>query len=112
MEAIVIKDKYFEILSKFVDDLQSAVDLALQRYTIELITAKIAELQEKDAGFQTKYGCNYLSFTQRIAEDEDFVAQIENTVSKLWEIDLAEWEFCYKGIEDWTQKLQNILMIS
>ena len=46
----------------------------------------------------------------RLSEDEEFVDKIESTISKTWEIDLAEWEFCYKGIEDWTGKLQNILI--
>jgi hypothetical protein len=53
---------------------------------------------------------DYLAFSQRIAEDEKFVNQIEATLDKMWEIDLADWEFCYKGIEDWTKKLQNILL--
>jgi len=84
-------------LSAFVDDLQSAVDLALQRYSIDLITSKLTELQEKDVVFQDKYGCDYPTFIRRIAEYEEFVISIEGNVSKLWEIDLADWEFCSIG---------------
>lgn len=105
MDTVIIKNKYAEVLSAFVDDLQSAVDLALQRYSIDLITSKLTELQEKDVVFQDKYGCDYPTFIRRIAEDEEFVISIEGNVSKLWEIDLADWEFCHKGIEDWTIKL-------
>lgn len=112
MDTVVIKNKYAEILSAFAADLQSAVDLALQRYSIELITSKVAELRETDAVFQNKYGCDYPTFSRRIAEDEKFLIKIEENVSKLWEIDGADWEFCHKGIEDWTGKLQTILMMS
>ncbi len=111
-DTIIIKNNYYEILSDLGNDLQSAVDLALQRYLIEMITGKIAELREKEIGFQEKYGCEYPVFSRRIAEDEDFIIQIEKNVNKLWEIDQAEWEFCYKGTDDWIKKLQDILLMS
>ncbi len=111
-DTVEIKNNYAEILSVLGDDLQSAADMALQRYLIEVITGKIAELREKEAGFQTKYGCDYPTFSRCAAEDEDFVAEIEKNVSKLWEIDQAEWEFCNKGIDDWIKKLQSILLMS
>lgn len=109
MVTVAIKDKYVEALSPF-GDLQAAIDLALQRYTIEQITSKLVHLREQEAAYQKKYGLTYPIFSQRIAEDETFVNQIESIISKTWELDLADWEFCYKGIEDWTQKLQNILL--
>lgn len=109
MTKVSINDKYVEILT-ILGDLQDAINVAVQRYTIEQIATKITELRQKDASYQTKYGMDYLAFTQRIAEDEKFVNQIEVNLDKMWEIDLADWEFCYKGIEDWTKKLQNILL--
>jgi hypothetical protein len=112
MDPIIIKNKYAEILSAFSDNIQSVVDLAIQRYLIEMITAKIAEFKEKDIAFQSRYGCDYSTFNTRISEDEKFVSSIEKDVSKLWEIDYTEWEFCHKGIEDWTRKLQTILLTS
>jgi len=110
MATVSVKDEYAEILTA-LGDLQSEANLALQRYTIERITAKIAELQQKDEKFKAKYGTDYLSFSQRSARDEAFVSQIETRIEKLWEIDLANWEFCYKGIEDWTQKLKSISLM-
>lgn len=114
MATVSVKDEYAEILTA-LGDLQSEANLALQRYTFEKITekitAKIAELQQKDKKFKAKYGTDYPSFSQRSAKDEAFVSQIETRVEKLWEIDLANWEFCYKGIEDWTQKLQTISLM-
>lgn len=109
MTTVAIDDKYAEVLTA-LGDLQRAIDLALQRYAIEQITAKIAELRQRDAEYQAKYGLDYPAFAERIAADETFVNQVEAKVGKMWEIDLADWEFCYKGSEDWIQKLQTILL--
>lgn len=109
MITVAIQDKYVETLTAF-GDLQQAIDMALQRYAIEQITAKVTELRQRDAGYQTQYGMDYPTFNQRIAQDDTFVNQVEANVSKTWEIDLADWEFCHKGIADWTQKLQTILL--
>ena len=110
MATVSIKDEYVEVLTAF-GDLQAAIDLALQRYTIEQITTKVAELRQKDAAYRAKYSLDYPTFVQRIAKDEAFVNQVEAKVNKMWEVDLADWEFCYEGIKDWTQKLQIILLI-
>jgi hypothetical protein len=109
---ITINSSYAELLPSFNDDLQSAVDAALQRYLIDEIAAKIASLKKKEKLFQLKYGCDYKTFSQRTAEDEEYINQIESSISKLWESDLADWEFCEKGINDWTRKLQSILLLS
>ena len=108
----IIRDNYSEILYSFGKDLQSSVDTALQKYLIDLITSEIAKLRKKELMFESKYQCDYKSFSQHISEDEEFVANIEADVNKMWEIDIAEWEFCHKGLNDWTKKLQNILMMS
>jgi hypothetical protein len=110
MATISINDKYVEILT-VLGDLQDAINAAVQRYTIEQIATKITELRQKEVMYQSKYGLDYPTFAQRIGEDEEFVSQVETRVNKMWEIDLADWEFCYKGIKDWTKKLQGILLI-
>lgn len=111
MTTVTIQDKYVEALT-VLGDIQAAVDLALQRYTIEQITAKIAQLRQRAEVYQTKYGLDYSTFVQRLAEDESFVQHVEANITSTWEIDLADWEFCTKGIEDWTNKLQTILLAS
>ncbi len=108
MTMVTIQDKYADALSTF-GDVQAAVDLAVQRYTIEQITAKIAQLHQRAERYQTKYSMNYSVFSQRIAQDEAFVQSVEATITPLWELDLADWEFCVKGMEDWTRTLQMIL---
>lgn len=109
MMTVAITDKYVEALRPF-GNLEEAVNLALQRYAIEQVTAKMADLRRRDAVFQAKYGMRYPVFLKRVSEDEAFVNAVESTTSKTWEIDLADWEFCYQGIQDWTRKLQAILL--
>ncbi|MEG4225293.1 hypothetical protein QUA35_03820 [Microcoleus sp. N9_B2] len=109
MVTVSIKDEYVEVLSA-LGDLQAAMDLAIQRYTIEQILTKVAELRQRNSQYQAKYGMDYLAFYQRVSEDEVFIENLELKINNLWEIDFADWEFCYKGIGDWTRKLQNILL--
>ncbi len=107
---IAVSDKYMELLMPF-GDVQMAIELALQRYLIEQITAKIQTLRQREAIYRAQYGLDYHTFVKRIATDESFVQHTEQSISKLWEIDLADWEFCQRGIADWTQKLHHALLI-
>ena len=109
MTTVTIHDKFTEILASF-GDLQESVNAAVQRYTIEQITTKINELRRKDEAYQKKYGTEYDVFAKHTSKDEDFVKNVEANISKTWEADLADWEFCHKGVEDWTKKLQDILL--
>ena len=109
MTTVTVLDKFTEILASF-GDLQDSVNAAVQRYTIDQITTKVNELRRKDEEFQKKYGMEYSAFSKRIVENEEFVKNVESKISKTWEVDLADWEFCHKGIEDWTRKLQDILL--
>ena len=109
MTIVTVSDKFTEILASF-GGLQESVNAALQRYTIDQITTKIDGLRQKDEKYQKKYGLDYSTFTKRAAEDQDFVKNVEANLGKTWEMDLADWEFCYKGVEDWTKKLQDILL--
>ena len=109
MTIVTVSEKFTEILASF-GDLQESVNAALQRYTIDQITTKVNELRRKDEEYQKKYGVDYSVFAKRTGEDEEFVKSVEANVSKTWEADLADWEFCHKGVEDWTKKLQDILL--
>lgn len=109
MLTIPIQDQYVNVLTAF-GDIQSVIETAVRRYTLERITTKITELRQRENAYQAKYGLDYPAFAQRTAADEEFVAQIEATITKLWENDLADWEFCYKGAQDWTRTLQTILL--
>jgi len=106
---VAIPERYVETLAP-LGRLEETVDLALQRYAVEQIVARIAKLRQREQGFQAKYGCDYEIFVEQTASDEEFVREIETAISKTWELDLAEWEFCHKGIEDWAQRLQSIVL--
>ncbi len=107
MATVAIKDDWASILSDF-GEIQTIVDQAVQKYTIDQIFDKITQLRQKDTIYQKKYGLDYPAFCKRTAEDGDFVAQLESEIEKMWEGDLADWEFCHKGIKDWTKKLQTV----
>jgi len=109
MTTVTVHNKLTEILASF-GDVQESVNTAVQRYAIEQITNKITELRRKDEEFQKKYGLDYSAFVKRSSEDDEFVKTVEAGISKTWEADLADWEFCHRGIEDWTKKLQDILL--
>jgi hypothetical protein len=109
MTTVTVQNKFAEILASF-GDVQESVNAAVQRYTIEKITSKITELRHKDEEFQKKYGMDYSAFAKRTSEEDEFIKNVETNISKTWEADLAEWEFCHKGVEDWTKKLQDILL--
>ena len=109
MTTMTVNQKYVEVLGAF-GDMQTAVDLAIQRYAIEQITRKIAELRSRSEQYEVKYQCDYSTFVKRIVIDEAFVEKIESDVDITWELDLIEWEFSHKGIGDWTRKLQSILL--
>lgn len=109
MQSISIKDEYAEVFST-LGDLQSTIDTALQRHAIEKITQKINELRQQDDGYAAKYGMGYADFSARVSTDIEFLNYVERAIEKTWEVDLANWEFCHRGIEDWMQKLQTILL--
>jgi len=91
-------------------DIEETIERAIQRYMVVKITEKIAELRHREKTYHTQYGMDYPSFEKRIAEDQAFVEHIEQHVKATWELDFADWEFCYKGMQDWTHKLEAILL--
>lgn len=108
MMTITVPDKYVETL-RTLGDVDTAVNLAVQRYTIEQITTKINLLRQKVDQYQVRYGMDYPAFQKQLM-DEAFVSQLETKGFITWEIDQAEWEFCHEGIQDWTTTLQRILL--
>lgn len=108
MMTITVPDKYVETL-RTLGDVDTAVNLAVQRYTIEQITAKINHLRQKAVHYQVRYGMDYPVFQEQLM-DEAFVSQLEANGYTTWEIDQADWEFCHEGIQDWTTTLQRILL--
>jgi len=76
----------------------------MQDFTADQIRSKITELNQRDIAYAQKYGMRYESFIQNL-EDIEFVEKIEAEISKIWEIDLIEWEFCHERAQDWIKVL-------
>ena len=95
------------ILFNLVDkDLtQKSFDLSMEK-----MKSTFTNMGMKEEELEKKYGLEFSAFVKRTSEDEEFVKTVEANTSKTWEADLADWEFCHKGIEDWTKKLQDILL--
>ncbi len=102
---VAIQDRFAQMLAP-LGDLRQTVDTALRRFAIEQITTKMIELWRRDQEFAVRYGCDYEAFKRRSARDAQFVADVECNISKIWELDLAEWQFCHEGVRDWSQRLQ------
>ena len=60
----------------------------------------LAELCQRELMYRQRYGMDYPTFVAKSASDELFVIQVEATISKTWEGDLADWEYCYEGIQE------------
>ncbi len=109
MVSVLVKDKYVETLNA-LGDIQAAVDVALERYTIEQITTKINSLRALEAEYEGKYGMDYETFAKRIERDNVLARTLEANGNKMWEADLLDWEFSAKGIQDWMHRLQSFLL--
>jgi hypothetical protein len=67
--SVQINSSYAELLPSFNDDLQSAVDAALQRYLIDEIAAKITGLKKKKKLFRLKYGGTCQPSAEPVGDD-------------------------------------------
>ena len=110
MNTVLVDKKLCKTRENFVD-IQTATNIALRRYVIDLISTKIEKLSKKNKFFKEKYNFNFENFQKKITDDEKYIFSLEkNKGFNNWEDDLIDWEFSYKGINDWKQKLQNILI--
>lgn len=109
METIGLSQRYSEIFRAFSMDPEKAVEQALQRYAVTLISDKIDEFKRRDREFQEKYACEFEEFAKRTATDTEYIEKLEKGGRLMWESDIAEWEFCRKGVADWTERLTRML---
>ena len=107
MASIAIREIYLETLHS-LGDVSEEVEAAIRRHTVERISDKIASLRAEDRRWEEKYGCSYEVFREKTSNDPDFVERLHRE-QPTWELDIAHWEFCHKGVQDWTQELQRIL---
>ena len=108
MSSIAVRNIYLEALRPFGDVLEE-IEAAVRRHTIERIGDKIASLRAEDRQWEQKYACAYQVFREKVSTDPDFVERLHRE-KPTWEIDAAHWEFSHRGVQEWTQELQRILM--
>ena len=101
MTTVTVDDRYAAALSS-LGRLEDVTNVALRRYAVSEVAEKIAALQSKRNQYEKKYGVSFAEFIRFTAEDEQFVARVEQEIEKMWEADLLEWEFSEKGVEDWS----------
>ena len=111
MITVSVEDKYVETIKPFTD-IQTATNIALKRYIIDLVSTKLMEFSKKNINYNKKYNLDFETFSEKIISDENYISQLEQQKDfKNWETDLMDWEFNYKGINDWNRKLKNILTV-
>lgn len=76
----------------------------MQNLTADQIRSKIVELNQQDEVYAQKYGMSYESFVQNL-ETIEFVRRVEAEITRIWELDQIDWEFCHEGAKDWARAL-------
>jgi len=108
MASIAVRDIYLEALHS-LGDVAREVEVAIRRHAVERISDKIAALRAEDRQWEKKYGCSYEAFREKTTSDPDFVERLHREQPD-WELDVAHWEFSHKGVQDWTLRLERVLM--
>ena len=107
---VTIPDKYQEIL-QIVGDLQSAVDNAIRRYTLELASEQIEKCEKEIVHFQNKYGCSYETFLEGITNgnNPEFLESLNHN-HPTWEADFNVWETYVEELQRWRQRVTKLLI--
>jgi len=109
MPAIVLREPYSNIL-QHLGNVQQVADQALRQYAIKKAQQQIIDIQEKVRIWETKYGCSYDLFAYRSSTDESYVQKLNiDPETHQWEADLFSWEFYTRELDEWRQRLHNIL---
>jgi hypothetical protein len=106
MPIVRVKEEYAAIL----EPLQESVDEALRRYALEVVQARILEMEQQVQAWEERYGCSYDLFAYRTATDEEYVKQLDTSpTTQQWEGDLISWEFDVGELREWRHRLQKLL---
>ncbi|RLC76821.1 MAG: hypothetical protein DRI61_12615 [Chloroflexi bacterium] len=112
MATVQVRSSYISVLER-LGDVQTGVEEAIRRYTVEEVQRRIAELRARIRKWEEKYGCDYETFALRTATDEKYVARLNSEPeTQQWEADLFSWEYDLQELREWEQQLQSILSAS
>lgn len=104
---IKIRKDYADVLSQF-GNLQEVSNIFLENSILIHIRDKIEEYNKETKVFELRYGMSCDDFLDKTGKDEEFVNALNKT-HPTWEADIIEWEFSYKELQEWKQRLKNIL---
>lgn len=103
---IKIRKDYAEVLSQF-GNIQDVSSSFLEDSILSHIHDKIEEYEKETKVFEIRYAMSYDDFLSNSGKDKEFVDALNKT-HPTWEADIIEWEFNYKELEEWKQRLKNI----
>lgn len=109
MPTITIEKDYLEILDA-LGSVNAIVEDAIRKYLIDKCVERIEKSKRKIEEFEKKYNCNYAEFIETISNEES-LKEVEETKSS-WELDITEWEYWGKELEEWKTRLEDILIKS
>ncbi len=69
-----------------------------------VLADRIRQAHQMIAEYEGFYGLDYPTFSLKVQLDEEYYQEV-NRKNPLWEQDFLEWEYWYKEIQEWTERL-------
>ena len=102
-----MKDEWVKTARLF-GDVETVMADALRRYAIDKCIQKIEQARAKIKVYESRYECDYNTFSLKVQTDEDFLRRVEK-INPVWEEDAMEWDYRLKETAEWMQKLEDTL---
>lgn len=102
-----MKDEWVKTASLF-GDVETVITDALRRYAVDKCIQKIEQARAKIKIYESRYECDYDTFSLKVQTDEDFLRRVEK-INPVWEEDAMEWDYRLKELAEWMQKLEDTL---
>ena len=106
-KVLEMKDEWVKTASLF-GDVETVVTDALRRYAVDKCIQKIEQARAKVKLYESKYECDYDTFSLKVQTDDDFLRRVEK-INPVWEEDAMEWDYRLKELAEWMQKLEDTL---
>lgn len=106
-KVLEMKDEWVKTASLF-GDVETVITDALRRYAVDKCIQKIEQARAKIKIYESRYGCDYDTFSLKVQTDEDFLRRVEK-INPVWEEDTMEWDYRLKELAEWMQKLEDTL---
>lgn len=94
-----MKDEWVKTASLF-GDVETVMADALRHYAIDKCIHKIEQARAKNKIYESRYECDYDTFSLKVQSDEDFLQGVEK-INPVWEEDAMEWDYRLKELTEW-----------